>query len=326
MRIFFTTAVLIAAAITSASAQNYVYDFVPQIEKEFFQMVYDKEQQTEMPEAVIHVKFDENAYWVSGYPSQCYVLDANGEKVTGWKPDFSGPADDYTLLYLGVMGLSQYVDANYTLVIPQGLLGNSLWNFDGDGGRSNPELRYDFNIWELADRPRENHTVYDFDPVSYNTSLEETRIHGNKVLELQLSLDFPEAAAISGKLENVWSVRNAEGEYLQEAILRAWVAENNPNSVTVGLRGVDLNTSSEYTISIWQGAFGNLEWAAGNYCEGRSNSPLEYVVNPLETSVETTGADNPDDAPVYNLQGMQVDGSSLAKGIYIRDGRKVIVR
>ena len=95
---------------------------------------------------------------------------------------------------------------------------------------------------------------------------------------------------------------------------------------TVGLRGVDLNTSSEYTISIWQGAFGNLEWAAGNYCEGRSNPPLEYVVNPLYTSAETIGTDNTDNAPVYNLHGMQVDGSSIAKGIYIRDGRKVIVK
>ena len=76
------------------------------------------------------------------------------------------------------------------------MLGNPTWYSNNESGRSNPELRYEFNPWKLAGEPREDKTVYDFDPISTSTSLEEVRIQGQKQLELQLALDFSEAVAI----------------------------------------------------------------------------------------------------------------------------------
>lgn len=327
MKKFFTLTALAAMAATSSFAlAEPVYNFIPELEEEFFQEAWDNDKEEDVPEVRIHVKFDEDVYWKSGFSAECYLLDSNNEKYTAWWPDFSGPSSDYTKFYFGVRGLDKYVDANYTLVVPEGLLGNLTWYSDKESGRSNPELRYEFNPWKLAGEPREDKTIYDFDPISTSTSLEEVRIQGQKQLELQLSLDFSEAVAIYKDVNYKWNVHDEEGNSLSDANLRAWVSEEDPNRVIVGMRGVDLKTSVNYTISIWQGAFGTLEWAEEDYCEGRANSPLSYVVNPKNTAVETIGISSDSDAPVYNLHGIQVESTDLQKGIYIRDGKKFVVK
>ena len=101
--------------------------------------------------------------------------------------------------------------------------------------------------------------------------------------------------------------------------------ESNPNKVIVGLRGVELKTPASYTISIWEGAFGTLEWAAEDYCESHSNPALRYDVSTDPSAVETVGIGE-DAAAVYNLQGVRVDSANLSKGIYVRGGKKVIVK
>ena len=327
MKKFFTVTALAAmAGIGSYAQADPVYDFTPTILNEFFQEVYDSKKECDATEVRIDVKFDEDVYWVSGFSAQCYLLDSNNEKYDEWWPDFGGLSDDYSKFYFGVRGLNKYVDANYTLVIPQGLLGNPTWYTNNESGRSNPELRYEFNPWKLAGEPREDKTVYDFDPISTSTSLEEVRIQGQKQLELQLALDFSEAVAIYSNVNDKWNVRDSEGNFLSEAIIRAWVPDENPSQVIVGIRGIDLKTSADYTVSIWQGAFGTLEWAAEDYCGGRSNSPLSYVVNPKSTAIEEIEINSTTDSPVYNLHGIKIEGTNLQKGIYIRDGKKFVVK
>lgn len=314
-----------ASVAVAQDKPEFVYDFVPTVENMAYQLGWDSEKGESVNEVRIEVKFDEDVWWLGGFSSQCYLLDKDGKKYDGWYPDFSGPSSDYTMLYLAVRGLDVYVDADYTLVIPQGLLGNTNWYYDVNGGRSNPELKYEFNEWKLAGCPRENKTVYDLDPISSSYSVEEVRINGQKTLELQLALEFSEAVAIYDNVKNKMSVWNAEGEYLQEAVLRTWVDENNPNKVIVGLRGVDIKTPNTYTINIWEGAIGTLEWAAEDYCESRSNPALSYEVSTATSAVEAIGTSG-SDSKVFNLQGVCVDSDRLAKGIYIRNGKKVVVK
>lgn len=334
MKRFFTYAAIAALATLGANAQDtpeFVYDFVPEVTAEFVQQIYDNETEEMIPQVMIQVRYDEEVWWVSGVSQYCYILDSEGNKYEDWTRDFSGPASDYNAFYYGINGISQYVDADYTLVVPQGIFGNTAWNSDIAGGRSNPELRYEFNAWKLAGCPREDRTVYDFEPEQTSTSVEEVRIGGQRKLELQLALDFSEPVAIYEAIANKWSVSKQiseeEWEKLSDDCLRAWVPEDNPNRVIIGLSGdgVDLRNSVNYNISVWSGAFGTLEWASEQYCEGRSNSPLDYIVNPVETGVGEITADSTD-APVFNLQGVRVNPAALEKGIHIRDGKKFIVR
>lgn len=328
MKKLFTAAALTAFATCAFAQDDVTYDFVPSTDAIYFQTVYDNNVDDFVPQTRIDFTFDEDFWWVSGFSAQCYILDPAGEVYTDWTPDFGGLSSDYTKGFFGMNGISQYEDVNYTLVVPQGLLGNTAWAYGGDNKRSNPELRYEFNTWELAGRPREDKTVYDFSPVAYETELVETRINGTKQLELQLRLTFEDAVAIYENVENKWSVFDTEGNYLQDSTLRAFVSEENPNMVVVGLRGINFKTDANYTISIWMGAFGDLEWAAEDYCEGHSNPPLEYVVNPLNTTsgVEGIEAVSAPEAPIYNINGMQVNPDNLDKGIYIRNGQKFIVK
>lgn len=331
MKKFFTLAAMAAAVATSSAqvkAPEITYDFVPEVQTIRFQEIPDNETGELVSQVRIDVQFPEEVWWVEGVSKYCYVLNSKGENVE-WTPDFSGPASDYSVFYFGVNGLNKYIDEDYTLVIPEGIFGNTSWYYDADGSKANPELRYDFNVWKLAGCPREDFTVYDFDPTNYSVSLEEVRINGQRQLELQLTLDFDDAVAISDNFKNKWSVYQMvdDGDtYMSEAIVRAWVPEENPKQAIVGLRGVDLKSGLKYRMTIWTGSFGTLEWAAEDYCEGRANSALEYVLDSDYSAIESVNIDADNDAPIYNMQGMRVNASSLDNGIYIRNGKKIIVR
>lgn len=313
------------AGCPEAPSGEVVYDFVPEVQSMIFQETWDSDKDEMVTEVRIDVKFSSDVWWISGFSSQCYLLDSNGEKYEGWWPDFSGPASDYSMLYLGVRGLNQYEDADYTLVIPQGLLGDDNWYSDLPGARSNPELRYEFNPWKLAGCPRENFTVYDFKPVSAWYDVEEARINGQKQLELQLNLEFPEAVAVYEKYNNKISVYDGEGNYIQNAVVRVVIDEENPTNAMVGIRGVDLKGEYDFSISIWEGTFGTLEWAAEDYCESHASPTLEYRMNNEGAAVGTI-SEAAEDTEVYNLQGVRVESDRLAKGIYIRNGKKIIVK
>lgn len=332
MKKMFTMAAAAAMTALGASAQDkapeITYDFVPQVQQVIFQEIPDSGTGALVSQVRIDVKFSEDVWWVSGVSQYCYVLDSKGEKVE-WTPDFSGPSSDYSAFYFGVNGLNKYVDEEYTLVIPEGIFGNTAWYSDSEGARANPELKYDFNVWKLAGCPRENFTVYDFNPTEYAVSLEEVRINGQRQLELQLALTFPDEVAVSDNFRNKWSVYclgEEEDTYQSDAVVRTWIPEDEPTKVIVGLRGVDLKSALKYRMSIWSGAFGTLEWAAEDYCEGRSNAPLEYILDSDMSGVMNVEISDGADAPVFNMQGIRMNPETLPKGIYIRGGRKFIVK
>ena len=124
------------------------------------------------------------------------------------------------------------------------------------------------------------------------------------------------------------SVWDANDNYLQSAILEAKVSESNPNRVTICFKNVSLKIDADYKINISTGTFGTIEWNENEYCEGRSNTSLEYVVNP--SKAETNGVSDVSidnvDGPVFNLQGIEVDADNLPNGMYIRNGKKFIVK
>lgn len=328
MKQFLTLAFVgISAMVTTPVivAQEPTVDFIPTVQAKYFQQGWDSEKGESVDEVRIEVKFDEDVYWVSGFSQQCYLLDKDGNKYDGWYRDFSGPSSDYSAFHFGVRGLSRYVDADYTLVVPQGLLGNTAWYYD-QGGKVNPELRYDFNAWKLAGCPRENFTTYDFNPVSSSYVLAEARINGVKQLELQLNLEFSDSVAVHKEFKNKTSLCDGEGNYLQDAVIRTVVDKDNPNKVMVGIRGVNLKGDFSYTINMWEGSFGTMEWAAQDYCESKASPTLEYKMTSAEASVMEIGAEGENGGAVYNILGIKVDPQNLTKGVYIKNGKKFIVK
>lgn len=326
-----TLTVLLAAALSAPAAHGAATnDFVPTVEAKFYQMVYDNETEEYVTEVLIEVKFDEDVWWRSGFGQQCYVLDSDGNVYEDWQRNFYGVASDYTKFGFGIRGISQYEDADYTLVIPENLLGNTKWNSNSyEVGRSNPELRYEFNVWELAGKPREDKTSYDFNPISDVYSIDEVTLSGGKTSYVfNLHLDFEEPVAIHKDFNTKSSVWDANDNYLQSAILEAKVSESNPNRVTICFKNVSLKIDADYKINISTGTFGTIEWNENEYCEGRSNTSLEYVVNP--SKAETNGVSDVSidnvDGPVFNLQGIEVDADNLPNGMYIRNGKKFIVK
>ena len=58
-----------------------------------------------------------------------------------------------------------------------------------------------------------------------------------------------------------------------------------------------------------------------------SASALRVVIDGTATSIKNIDSEVVEsDAPVYNLQGQRVDGNNLAPGIYVKAGKKFVVK
>jgi hypothetical protein len=81
-------------------------------------------------------------------------------------------------------------------------------------------------------------------------------------------------------------------------------------------------------VAFWRVTSGTIK-AGVVYVEAVAPAPFLQIV--VEGEGEVTGIENlftetvEDDAPVYNMQGARVDGS-LQKGVYIKNGKKFIVK
>lgn len=58
-----------------------------------------------------------------------------------------------------------------------------------------------------------------------------------------------------------------------------------------------------------------------------ANTPVNVAIDGVVTSLKNIDAAGQDaDAPVYNLQGQRVDGKTLVRGIYVKAGKKFVVK
>ena len=60
---------------------------------------------------------------------------------------------------------------------------------------------------------------------------------------------------------------------------------------------------------------------------GTSASALRVVIDGTATSIKSIDSEVVEsNAPVYNLQGQRVDGNNLTPGIYVKAGKKFVVK
>lgn len=85
---------------------------------------------------------------------------------------------------------------------------------------------------------------------------------------------------------------------------------NNPKSMKI-----DIETEGRYFINL-------------TYLNEEENSIAWGGITPDEvaTGISTPTTTRPTSTHTYNLQGMQVNGDQLASGIYIRDGKKIMIQ
>ena len=117
----------------------------------------------------------------------------------------------------------------------------------------------------------------------------------------------------------------------------AFVGVYNPTDITTDVKQLDTNDGDYYAAFLGSdGKLYKVEEGSTDKMKGFrayfaipsdlkvANVSVGGVVTSIK-SIEGADADGAD-APVYNLQGQRVDGKQLQRGIYVRNGRKFIVK
>lgn len=308
---------------------------------------------TMVSQILIELTFPEDVCWPTGagatsVGSRVKVYDKEGNEVPPMKIDCCGFASDYKKYQISLFGYDKYNhDLNYTCVLPEGCVGDLAFAKGEMVQRVNPELRFDFNVWELLGTQRPNNTKYDFKPTISDGNAGTARINGKKTDAVVYTLTFDEDVYLNEKYHTRTSLYGIgmgdmidpstgkpTGEKIDlsfddECILFE-VNKDNPKMIDVTLTGINIDESNEYKLNIWQGCMGNKLWSEEEYSEGRSNPDTTLTFDPTKLApigVESIISDvEATDAPVYNLQGIRMNKNQLPAGIYVQSGKKVVVR
>ena len=98
------------------------------------------------------------------------------------------------------------------------------------------------------------------------------------------------------------------------ATLYDWIYVNDLNDTNYTIEGLDPET--EYEVQVQAvGDAGNSAWT----------SSLRFIT-PGNTGVEELVIDQKGDNIYYNLMGQKMDANNLPAGIYIHNGKKVLVK
>lgn len=202
-------------------------------------------------------------------------------------------------------------NGEYVITIEKGAFGNEIWEQNHEFGRSNDVIELRFTLVDGLDA-----SVFDIQP------LEVVPAEGNvsdKELK-SVTVKFPDGVKIKSAatatvagvnvasfLENARFNANADGTFTAEF-------ENIPTE-----RG-------EYILSIDAGQFGDADYIAGKGGHANARIEIRYTVDNL-TAVEAIEAADAD-ADIYTVTGIRLDSDlrSLPAGLYIVNGRKLVVR
>lgn len=276
MRKTFTLA--LAALLTApAVLADPVIDFSPVKADIRFQEVIDNNTDALVSQVQVQATFPEDVYWISGVSQYCYVEDSEGNRVE-YTPDFGGIDSDWSAFWFGVNGLDKYVDKDYTLVVPANLFGNKEWeDSEYTAGRTNPELRYDFNVWKLAGKPVHDNAAYDLECII--DELTTVPVGTNK--EYKIVLRYPSPMMINEDIDIKTSIRDAEGAIVERATIKWAVDDADPCLVEARVRYLNFNSDIDYTLYIGKGSLGDTEWGESSYGEGRANPEMMLLLNPV---------------------------------------------
>ena len=116
----------------------------------------------------------------------------------------------------------------------------------------------------------------------------------------------------------------------------SFVGVYNPTDITTDVIKFNTNGDNYYAAFLGSegmlykaedGSKGNMKGFRAYFAIPNSLEAANVSVGGVVTSIKSIeGAADDADAPVYNLQGQRVDGKQLQRGIYVKNGRKFIVK
>lgn len=233
------------------------------------------------------------------------VVGEGGEPATGG--DSTGVTEELSVLYLDIEELFAGKTGTYVIVIPEGLVKNA-------SGAINPEQEISFTL----------QAAYDVEP---EVEVSETGV-------VTVTWDGVDNVGNNGQVQAYLQTPTGAKEVLNwvDPFFGGEIEPNDDNDGVVIDLTEYLNADGDYLLVLPEGYF-NLE--VGDDMFISNELVVELTVengNVTETEDGTTAVDSIlNDAKVegvYNLQGVKVsnDLNTLAPGLYIVNGKKVLVK
>lgn len=192
------------------------------------------------------------------------------------------------------------------LVVPDNELTEILWNRD---------CRDTFKYFDFSN----NGLFFNSFPVIYNTLQQKYTIDG--------AIGTQKPFALLGNIDV-----NTRSESLETYLYQnGWNTSTQLTLTLTDANGTTLESGTDYSYANWRFRFLTAPWnqvvikaTSKSYPDVELYSTPFSVIDPAGISLVT---DTQTPQTVYNLQGRRVNpNSSLPKGIYIVDGKKVVVR
>ena len=164
---------------------------------------------------------------------------------------------------------------------------------------------------------------------SIDDEIQFTTLTSNEIVAGEPYLVKPINAADSYSFTNVSvaatdPITKGEGEYI------SFKGIYNPTDITKGLAANTFAAGIVGNVVKKAVSGSNMNgFRAFFIIPGGEGAPSSYMlkIDGTATSINTiNGAEVVVDAPVYNLQGQRVDGNSLTPGIYVKAGKKFVVK
>lgn len=206
-------------------------------------------------------------------------------------------------------------NGKYTFTIPQGSFGDAEWMADHSTGHSNPEIVVNYSFIGLKDPASPDN--YDIVPESYNPATDAA------VSDLStVTVNF-------GKSYNAFDDKAIAHLRCTEAHYEATAtpASDWGSSFTFTFDPAPTEAGN-YLLVIPQGAFGDNDFAADETL-GHASAEISMVYEfvPSGSGIDAIFSEQ-NDSMIYGIDGKVMGKSmkNLPAGLYIRDGKKILVK
>lgn len=261
-------------------------------------------------ESIFFVCEEKNLVAFPGTEVNVTIKEVNGDfQATAHLRKTNGLNANYSY-FSAAFGKEPTYNGLYTITIEKGAFGTESWAADPNYGRSNAEIELTFELVDGADRAK-----YTLEPVSVNPE-EGSYATGNEIASVTLTF----AAGVTAVKGASATLAGVDTSYTETAEF----IENEDGSYVVTFENVPTE-DGKYVFTVLQGLFGDEEFVEEGTGEANAPIRIEYTVDHT-VGVAMTVTDSV--SAVYNLQGvrMAVPADRLPAGVYIIDGKKVIIK
>lgn len=231
-----------------------------------------------------------------------FEAKAHLKKGNGFNKDFS--------YFSASFGEEPSNNGIYEITIDRGAFGTAAWAEDPNYGRTNAQIQINFELIDGVDRE-----VYSLKPVSIDPA-PGTYESGSVLSTVTLTFD-EEVQLTKG---TVVTLAGFDTSYVQTAQFKQ----------VDGTYKVTFNTTpsedGRYRLTVAPGAFTTPGFPNAENSRASAAISLFYIIDRYVTGADMIKNESDGSRVIYDLYGRRVAGDNLHPGIYIIEGKKVLVR